>query len=164
MSLAIIFVLSIGGFILTRRASENNVESNNPNGQDEKPDINFEPPTQEEIAETDRRKEEIANGTVQGNDQKKKVTPVITAVSQDELSAFVPGIVEDGGVCSATFTQDKSSFTKQSDGFSNATTTNCKTLDLRDSDFPKKGLWNVFVRYTSSGAEGESSQLSFEVK
>lgn len=133
---------------------------------DTEQNVNYNPPTKEEINETEINKEDIANTPPppSSSENKIKISPIITSSSQDEVLAFIPNVIEDGGDCIGTFTKDTVSFYKQSKGFKNASVTNCEPINLVRSDFASAGTWSVTLRYSSSKTEGESKISTFEVK
>jgi hypothetical protein len=89
--------------------------------------VNFNPPTEQEKSAADERKEAIVNEQNSNNQtpagSKKQVVPVITNASQNGVNSYVSGIFEEGGTCTATFTQGAAKFTKTSTAFADATTT-----------------------------------------
>lgn len=164
----IIVVVLIGASILYKRYSERTVTPAE-SVQDSGPKINLDPPTEQEINETEAHKERLSNEaprtTTDTNTYgKTKVTPIITSASQNELRSFISGIVEDGGTCIATFRQGSASFTKQSEGFGNVNTTICGVIQLDRSDFAASGEWTVTLEYTSNNSAGISEQSKFGVQ
>lgn len=127
--------------------------------------VNLSPPTEEEKQETQAHKKELSNSPSPSttNEGKKQVTPVITSANQDQISAYVPGVFEDGGTCTATLTKGSKTVTKTSEGFKNVSYTSCAPINVSGS-FPEKGTWSVVVIYKSSAAEGTSKPTTFEVK
>lgn len=109
-------------------------------------------------------KEKAANQTPpETSNGKVKVTPVITSANQSNVSAYVPGVFEEGGTCTATLKQGSSTVTHTSEGFGNASYTQCAPLDLSTLSFPSKGTWSLIVSYTSSSSEGASNSQNIEV-
>lgn len=99
---------------------------------------------------------------------KRAVTPVITSAIQSgseiTVSAYVSGIVEEGGKCILTATKGSLSVTKTVNGVVNATTTNCPPFILNTSEFPETGDWSATVTYDSANASGVSQSKAFTVK
>lgn len=96
------------------------------------------------------------------SDGKKNVTPTITNTN-GSVNAFVAGIFEDGGTCTATFKKDSNVLTKSSTGFENVSYTQCAPIDL-GGGFLSAGIWSVTVSYSSSTATGVSASQTMEVK
>ena len=129
--------------------------------------INYKPATTQEKADSEQHKDDLANGTVNNQANtgpgKKAVTPVITSVyeanGQVIVSAYVSGIFEDGGTCTATFSQNSASHSVTSSAFANATTTDCQTLSI-DKTTLGSGDWQVVLKYSSAAASGSSATRS----
>lgn len=134
--------------------------------------IDLSPATPEEQQDSNQHKEDTLKedtpATTPGADGQRTVSVVIVDASQVdsdvEVRSFVSNIIEDGGICKATFTKGSRSFTRQSTGVQDATTTRCGRIVAPVSDFTEKGMWNVTVQYNSSKATGVSSSAAFEVK
>lgn len=130
-------------------------------------DINYSPPTEQEKAETDKHKESIAspendkktNKPPSNPGQQPNISVVITSATQDAVYAYVDGVFEDGGTCTATFTNGAKSFQKTSDGFTNVSNTQCAPIFVTPGDFTTPGDWQVTVSYSSSTASGTSKPL-----
>lgn len=131
--------------------------------------INYQPPTDEEKQQAEDNKKTIEDqqAAIDKNtppaNQKRQVTPTITSANQSTVNAYVSGVFEEGGTCTATFTSGSTSFTKTSSGFGNASYTQCEPIRLTSGDFSKGGTWSVKVSYSSSTAEGSSGSVNFEV-
>lgn len=143
--------------------------------QDPKPGesfVNLEPATAQERQETEDHKKSLAEemnkppsqtSHQQTESGKKHVIPVISSVSSDSIRAYVPGIFEEGGICTATLTNANTSqiITKTSSGFKNVSNTNCEPIALGPL---AAGKWNVVVSYSSNNSAGSSSSRELEVK
>lgn len=127
-------------------------------------EVNYNPPTEEEQQAADEQKEAItkeqeqpSNPTTPTNPQtgtKKAVKPVVTRSGGGEVAGFIPGIVENGGTCTATFTSGSNTVTKTSQGFANASTTNCTPISYAGSGVTAG--WSVTLTYSSNTSEGTS--------
>lgn len=138
-----------------------NRDSSSPSSQ-----INYDPPTQQEIDETERYKQDIPDVDTKPRDDtgnQSAVTPIITFADSSEINAIVPGTAEDGGDCSATLTHAGSSFTRTSKAFRNVNTTNCEPISLTLSDFSESGTWTAVLNYSSQSSKGASEPVTFEV-
>ena len=130
------------------------------------PYVNLNPPTEEEKQQAEDHKKDLSNPptskpptTPSG---KTQVTPVITSATQNEVRAFVQGVIEDGGTCSAILTKGPSSITKTSSGIANVSYTTCQPIDISGS--LTKGTWTLKVSYSSAKAEGSSASQTLEVQ
>ncbi len=164
----IILALLAGAYFAYHKYSQQSVTPT-VSVDDKEPKINLDPPTEQELDETAANKEKLSNESQPpppdtNNFGKTKVTPVITSANQDELRAYVSGVVEDGGTCIATFRQGSTRFTKQSSAFANVNSTNCSVIKLARSDFASSGEWTVVLEYTSNNSTGISQQSTFGVQ
>ncbi len=124
--------------------------------------VNLNPPTAQDKAANNALKDQLGQdqspaAAVQNG--KKVVTPVITSASADNVSAYVPGVFEDGGTCTMKATLGSQTITKTSTGFENASYTSCPPIDPQLSS----GNWVVTVSYSSNTAQGESQTSPVKV-
>jgi ABC-type Na+ efflux pump permease subunit len=152
-----VLLLVAGGtaFALVRHDSS---EQPKPVATGDKPEINYRPPTKEEQAAGDQAKQAIVDKEKQQSANQNssgltKVTPVISYASADTVTAYVPGVFEEGGICTATFTQGGTIITRTSSGFENASYTQCAPIS---PELPNTNAWSVSVNYKSATAEGSS--------
>lgn len=162
--LVVLVVGAAGTFVYMRNRSDTE-----PPGQPTSP-INYDPPTPEEEAESQARKQ--ANQEQQNQSKssadKKQVTPVVTNAAQSGseifISGYVSNIVEEGGTCTYNFAKGAVTFTKTTEGFVNVGNTNCTPLTLSGQDFAQQGIWQVTLTYNSESAHGVSQPKELEVK
>lgn len=129
------------------------------------PGVNLSPPTKAEKQESDQTKQRIVQQQVQPptpapapTSQKKSVSVTITNASSDTVTAYITGAFEDGGTCTATFTQGSSVVTRTSSGFKNVSYTQCTPIT---PNLPTGGNWSVKVSYDSDTASGTSAASTF---
>lgn len=135
-------------------------------------DINFDPPTEEEKKENEKAKDEKINAnptpSVPVVNGKRQVTPVVTYAMQEgqqiTINSFVSGVVEDSGTCTATFQLNGLTVTKTTEGFANATTTNCSPFFIGRADFPKPGDWQLTLSYASGNASGSAAPKTVTIQ
>lgn len=163
-------VLLVGGaFLLIKTLGNNNSPSFGPDG------INYGPATSTEKKETEQHKKDLqkqidTEKSAQDNPSttKQEHDPVLVDSSQYgnviEVSAYVPGVIEDGGICTLKLTRDSKSITRTVTGEKDATTTRCPIFSVPRSDFPSTGTWTVIVSYDSSTSQGASRTNKLEVK
>jgi hypothetical protein len=160
----LVIAAGIGVYAFTRTSTPKTAESlAQPGG-----DVSLSGPTDDEKTAGNTQKQVIeqreeAVKQSESHTGTKQVTPTITYVDQTGLNAFVPGIYEDGGTCTATVTMGSYSFTKTSSAQKDATTTSCSPVDFSSSDFPAKGDWQVVLTYKSNAASGSSGPTKFKV-
>lgn len=136
----------------TGQSTPQNTSSNN---------INYGPPTQQEKDAAQVHKDQLANQSVSSNSSSstgiKQVTPIITSINPDGASvyAYVLGVFEEGGTCTAVAQKGSTTITGQSAGFQNSNYTSCYPISF--STPLTKGSWSVTVNYSSSTAKGSSN-------
>jgi hypothetical protein len=128
-------------------------------------DISYTPPSEEEKAETEEHKKNLANNqppspSIVG--EKKQVSPIITVLSSNEIRAYVPGVFEDGGNCTAVLSKGNEIISKNSTGFQDVNKTTCGPISLVGE--LSMGAWTVIVKYLSPTAEGQSQPTTLEVR
>ena len=72
-----------------------------------------------------------------------------------EVNAFVSGVIEDGGTCTAALTLGSTTRTVTAPAAADATTTGCTPM-IVPGDQLSAGDWQAVVTYTSATAEGRS--------
>jgi cytoskeletal protein RodZ len=136
--------------------------------------INLKPATKQDKQRAEDNKSRIVKEETSQNSQpqttntKKSVTPTITYAGQYgdsvEVGGYVSGIFEDGGTCTATFTQNGASITKTSSGVENANSVSCPAITAKAEEFSPRGTWKVTLSYSSATASGVSESRNIEVK
>lgn len=159
--LGIVAILIIAGVALNLR-SGNNQTVTKPSA-DGLP-VNLSPPTKQEKAETEAHKENLTQPSqpAPSENKKKQVTPIITNASKREINAYVPGVFEEGGICTATLTKGDKTVTKTSKGFGNVSYTSCEPINIEN--LLDAGTWSAIVSYSSNAAEGKSVIKLFTVE
>ncbi len=155
-------------FVHNRNKSTANTDTT---GQINPEDINYNPPTETDKNEVDANKQNVSNQINNDNQgssgTQKTVTPVITSPvptpasnsTQVRIGAYIPGIFEDGGTCTATI-KGASNTTQKSTGFKNVSTTDCEPMNVTLTP----GQWTVTLSYESATAKGQSSPVTFKVE
>lgn len=164
----IIAALLISGsafaYVATRDDDKKNedVTANGPESESIGTSYDINPATEEEKRESEQHKDAIVeqqNQPAPQPGQKKQVSVVITSADANSINAYVSGVLEDGGTCTATLTKGSQKIDRTSSGFSNVSTTNCSPIA---PNFPSGGTWTVTVSYSSASAEGKA-QTTVEV-
>jgi hypothetical protein len=158
--IVVITILVAGVFAYFRMDNDDSVTGSNTSEGDLTSDeeyINLNPPTDQELQESEDNKDSLANGNGSlptNSNGKKQVTPVIAYGDRTEIRADVPGIFEEEGTCTATATKNGQTKTASSSGFGNYNYTSCTPITgLNLSD----GGWSVVVSYNSNTSEGSST-------
>jgi hypothetical protein len=133
--------------------------------------INYSPPTDQEKQDADDSKQKALDQASRGDNPStgtREVSVTITSAQQNGdqvlVRAYVSGVTEDGGTCTATFSNGTDTVVKTSQGVQDATTTICSPLQLPRSELPAAGNWSIVVSYKSSAAMGVSNKFSLKVQ
>lgn len=123
--------------------------------------VDLKPPTKEESAEANAKKAEIVasnpqlSGTSNGDKNLAPKSTVIslniTAATASQVKAYISGVFEDNGTCTATITQGPQVYTKSSAGFKNVSYTQCTPIYWNSP--LSSGNWNLTVVYKSPSTE-----------
>lgn len=138
-------------------------------------EINYSKATEEEIKAAEDNKKRITEEEERRQNEsqsrpgvKVSVKPVITLAEQYEndleLSGYVPGIFEDGGVCTGVMTRDGNQITRTVLGTKEGAAVYCPLMKFNVSDLPLKGSWMFTIKYESDNALGVSEAMNIEVK
>lgn len=165
LGLTILLLIALGGsaywLVRDRRPK---TTANNPAGATN--NVNLSPPTEEEKQAAQKEKEEKNQSqppaTTNASDGRKNVTPLIAYADATMVSAYIPGIFEEGGACTATFTYQDNTITQVGKGFQNSNYTSCEPLTLQ-SPLNIKGEWEVVVSYSSTRSVGTSAATKIKV-
>ena len=137
--------------------------------------INYNPPTQQEKAETEKFKENLGNQSKEDTPAtptpttptgKKSVSPVMTswgASPNVEARGYVPGVNEEGGTCTLTLTRNGQTVTESKTGISDVKTVSCGLISVSRTRL-STGTWNVTLSYSSASSEGVSTSNQVEVE
>jgi hypothetical protein len=154
-----ILIVLIGGFYFISNRHSKNVNLHPVTADGKR--VNLSPPTLEEKKASTDNKDAI----VQKNNQIKaegdstaysQGNLVITDVNSTVAKAYVAGVFEDGGTCTATATQGGQATTASSAGFKNVSYTQCAPLN-----WPSKlasGAWVVTVTYKSATSQATQTK------
>ena len=126
--------------------------------------INYSPPTEQDKQSVEDNKQRIVD---EQNQQTPPTTPdglkqvSVTVASADKQSVFasVSGVVEDGGTCTATFTNGSTTLSSTSESVANVSYTQCGRIQPPVLD---GGNWSVTVSYLSTTAKGSSEPFRME--
>jgi hypothetical protein len=127
--------------------------------------INYDPPTDSEIKNSQNAKRTLTEGSEE-NSQSVDINISYASYNKAqqafEVDAFVAGVIEGGGTCTAQLTLDEMTVTGSSKGFVDATTTQCRPI-LIPANEVSSGQWSLTVSYRSGGYTGTSDSMYVEV-
>lgn len=163
-SICIIILILVGGYIYLRVYQKPKVQiDKNTSGQT----VNYEPARPAEKKETEANKDKIVeqqnakNNQTTSSTDKKTVKPTITNTN-GSVNAYISGIFEEGGTCTAIFTKENVTLSKTSLGFQNVSYTQCAPMII-GSGFLSPGEWNIIVKYSSDKSEGTSDKQTMVI-
>lgn len=162
-----LIAISVASYVFVIRGDQRNSQQTASTTQEDK--VNLDPPTEEDKTRVEQNKQRIVdqqNGQSQTSGSTAK--PVITYAEQYqsnvEVGGYVNGIFEDGGTCTAKFSQGSQVVTKSSKGVKNSNNVSCPAIVTPASTLSPKGTWTVTLTYSSPTASGTSDQRTLEVK
>ena len=164
--LSLVLIIALVGGISAFLIQRHNSSADIPDGIAGRSKINYDPPTDEEKAAGDVQKEQTIKQKQIDDEQAQNTNATIIITDSSyytddnvvEVRAYASNIFEDGGTCTATFTQTgQTTVTKTSQAFKDATSTQCGAINVPRTQFPAAGTWNVTVSYTSSTSKGQQA-------
>ena len=146
--------------------------------------VDYGPPTEEEVQNSQNAKKDILeeDETTQdgsgdstsesGNENSTTLKTVSIGISyadvlEDnvEVRAFVIGVIEGTGTCTATLTRPGSQpVVKSSKAFIDASTSQCEPILIPLSTFDQSGEWALVVSYKSPTSTGESEKTIINIR
>lgn len=174
ISIIVVLLLLIGGWIVY--AKMNNawpfpVNSTSTPSLQDGDSINYDPPTQEEIENSQNGKN---NSKQEGDDNKKPTSKRSVSVgiafadydAQEmaiDIRAFTPDVIESDGTCIATLIHGTQKVTQSSRAFIDSSSSQCEPILIPESNFSEKGTWKLTVSYGSSKSSGVSPSMDVRV-
>lgn len=162
-------LLAVAGIFFIRSVSTNNTPAPTITTKDGKK-VTLAPPTKEEKQEVEDHKSELVKATAYNSSDSTTQTktsnviitsPTLANPSPQGVRAYVSGVFEDTGTCTATATQGTTTVSKSSAGFENVSYTQCAPIDW-DSPLGK-GKWTITLSYKSVSTTSSQS-VAIEVK
>jgi hypothetical protein len=139
--------------------------------------VNLDPPTEEEKAETEAHKDKVVNRQdIESQDRtntssaKKDANVTISSwpssVSKNQdvdVSGFVSNVYESGGKCTLTLRKGARAVSKSRTAMKDAQTTACGFITIKRAAL-STGTWRATITYSSTTAQGISQTIGIEVK
>lgn len=132
--------------------------------------INYSSPTNQEVDEgQDAKRRASDSATNDGappsdasKDSKRSVSVGVSYAgvvdNKLEVRAFVDGVIEGNGTCTAIMTNGSQSLSKSAPAFIDASSSICEPIQ-QDTSGLTPGQWQVTVKYTSPDAQGISDKV-----
>lgn len=131
--------------------------------------FDLSPPSEEEVeqGDTNYNKTEPMGGeetdqTQPAQNQKSDLMVLITSAEASTVRAQVSGVVEDGGICTATYIKGSDVYKRTSTGMANVSYTQCQPIRPEAGKLTK-GTWKVVVDYNSNEGKGSSLESAITI-
>lgn len=165
ISAIVILLLAAAGGAFYYSKHKNNTRDIDPTTGD---GINYGPPTKQDTANIDSEIKSDQDAQSTYNKPKgKAVTPLIVSYGQTkeavEVSARIPGIVEDGGTCTLTLTMGSDKVSGSKKAVSNVSEVSCGFISISNSEL-SPGDWSATVSYLSDKYSGVSDNMTVKVE
>ncbi len=165
--LILVVIASVGLYLLSKGGAPENQSV-----EDGLTGIEYKEATDEEKTESDENKNKITERINQENNQDDDsmsiVKPVISAYGQNtvtgkvEVGSYVPGVFEEGGVCTTTLQKSTVFKEKTTSGIENVSSVSCGFVTFEQGELAT-GTWSATVSYSSDTASGTSDPVQIEV-
>jgi hypothetical protein len=151
---ALAVLLVAGGLILALGHGHNTRPATGTTADGKK--VNLSPATSQDQQNSDSHKNSSAQQdqpakNIPSTDKATQASLVITSADQNSVRAYVNGVFEEGGTCTATATQGSQVITASSAGFENVSYTQCTPINWPSA--LGGGTWVIKVSYSSSGTQ-----------
>lgn len=161
----VIFIIVVSSILYVFVFNKNFFGNNTPNTTPTQ-EINYNPPTSQEIKES----EDIKRNTVDPQNTTQNTTKVNVIIANTfvngsnlEIRAFIPGVVENNGTCTANLSKGSNTVTGSSKVFADATTSQCEPITIALNKFPQSGTWSLTVSYSSEKYTGTSQAIEVQI-
>lgn len=132
--------------------------------------VDYSAPTDNEIKDSQNaKKQNYADSDNQNaNGATKNVTVGTTYAdvnsnNQLEIRAFIGGVVEGNGTCTATVSKGATTVTASNPAFIDVSTSICEPIYIDKTRFTA-GTWSVTVSYSSPDAKGSSEPIEVTIQ
>lgn len=163
-SLIVLALIIFAGILYSQNRRN---KTDNPVGTNEAEGINLNPPAEADKKEAENHKEQLANSSANTPTANEKVTPIITSWGQTngkvEVAARVPGILEEGGLCTLTLKRGGETRTGSSNAMANVSEVSCGFIGIPRSSLTA-GEWSATVTYSSPQNSGTSEAKKIVVE
>jgi hypothetical protein len=154
--LLVVVIASLIYFLFIHKSSQSSQTTGTTTADGSK--VNLSPATSSDKSSNAAHKSEILQKDQQlqnNNGQSSSISVVITDASNSVVKAYISGVFEDGGSCTATATQGLQKVTASSSGFENVSYTQCAPLYWSSTLGP--GNWSITVNYKSASSQGSQT-------
>lgn len=168
----LLIALSAGAFFFTplkNKLFNNSTDIDTPTGPTST--VDYSGPSESDINESQNAKknaENPATGTLPPtSSSEKKNVPIAVSyadVYNDnlEIRAFISGVIEGTGTCTATVTKNSTTVTESTSAFIDTSTTQCNPIYINKSRL-SPGVWKVIVNFSSPDAQGSSETVEVTI-
>lgn len=126
-------------------------------------DVDYSGPNKDDLENSQnakKRSTESGNSTNSDNLATVTVGVVYADIEGDyfEIRAFTPSLIEGAGTCTATIKNGEKTVVGKSESFIDATSSQCRPIQIPLSSINPRGQWKLKVEYKSNKAEGSSQE------
>ena len=108
--------------------------------------------------------EKTTNNADPISDVQVGIASTFVSDSSLEIRAFISGVIEGTGMCTATVTLGDTTIAQDSPAFIDASTSQCEPIIIPLTDLRPDGEWDVKVSYVSPTSTGESSVVKVKIE
>lgn len=169
VALLILIIAGALGWLYFTNSQTDSTTNTKASSSSSKGNISLDPPTPQEQEAGDTQKERNIKRDADLSDGSQKRSPNIVVVDASqyddtvEVRAYISNIYEDGGTCEVTFTKGQARITRSTEAYKDATTTQCKPINIPRGEFKSAGQWQVTVSYSSPTASGSGAQQTITI-
>lgn len=159
--LVAIFVFS--SYTIFKNTSVNNTPDQSNQSRDVN-EVDYSGPSPEDTESSqDAKKRAGENNTEKNTTLNKKIASVGVVYADIEgdnfeIRAFTSSVIEGDGICTATLKNGNNILTGTSRAFVDATSSQCRPIQIPLSSISPRGEWKLSVSYKSETAEGSSQE------
>ncbi len=164
---ALVLILAVCGYLVTQtdlaRQTTLNDQAKSSSNEDTERSVNnvdYSGPSQSDIDSSQdgkKNSEELQLTTGKNVDVAISFADVFNG--NVEVRAFIPGLIEASGICTANLKQGNITVDASANAFIDVSSTQCPPIYIPLSRFPATGKWTLTVMYTSTVNSGSSGPI-----
>lgn len=133
--------------------------------------VDYSGPSESDINESQNAKknadEPATDTSPPSSNSGKKTVPIAVSYADMyndnlEIRAFISGVIEGTGTCTATATKNGTIITESTSAFIDTSTTQCNPIYINKSRL-SAGVWKVIVNFSSPDAQGTSETVEVTI-
>lgn len=165
---ALIVIAFLIYFFLFRNTPVSQPAGDTSSGTRSTNNVDYSGPSSEDTSSNQNGKKNSESNSAQGsNTQMNNVEVGVTFADviepNLEVRAFTPSVIEGDGTCTAVLIKDGETVKGSSLAFIDASSSQCRPIDINVTQFPSKGIWSLTVEYSSSTHKGVSDPVKVTI-